>query len=425
MRGFGQRRKVAVVAASVLGVVAFATACSSSSKSTSSTSGPSATSAAPSASSAGTSPGSAATGSTLQIGDIADETGGCLPGPTPDQGNTLKAWQTYVNSHGGIAGHQVKVTVIDTRCDPATAASAAQTLISNHALAIIDGSGLDAAFQKAVDAAKIPVLCGIQNGNGFTCQSDANFFPSGTTVLTGIYGNMYATKQAGAKSYGVIYCTEVVACKQAIPVFSGYAKELSLAFPNPVAGSETAANYTAQCLTMQQAKANALFGAGPPSAKLADDCAKQGYHPIYAQSMGTWQTAYLTDTNLNGTTGDTAEIPWFYQGSETSTFQQVEGKVLASTNYPYNVSTTYAAALLFAKALAHARANPTTTDVYNGLYAMKNETLGGFAPPLTFTEGKPTTVSCFFIVSIKNGKYVAPNGATPSCQQASSTTASS
>jgi branched-chain amino acid transport system substrate-binding protein len=141
--------------------------------------------------------------------------------------------------------------------------------------------------------------------------------------------------------------------------------------------------------------------------------------------MGTWQTLYLKNANLNGTTGDTAEIPWFYKGPQTAVFQEVEGKVLAATNYPYNVSTTYAAAQLFATALAHAGANPTTTDVYNGLYAMKNETLGGFAPPLTFTQGKPTTVNCFFVVSIKNGAYVAPNGATPSCEQASSGTASS
>src|SRR5262245_14856401 len=104
MRGIAQRRLTAV-AASVVAVVAFATGCSSSAKSTSSTSAPgssSASSAAPGGSSASTSPGSAATGSTLQIGDIADLTGGCLPGPTPDQRNTLNAWQDYVNSHGGI-----------------------------------------------------------------------------------------------------------------------------------------------------------------------------------------------------------------------------------------------------------------------------------------------------------------------------------
>ncbi len=394
--------------ASFIGLVAVVTAfvaagCSSSSK-------PSATSgASTSAASSGVS------GSTLQLGAIADETGGCLPGPTSDQGNTLTAWQNYVNSHGGIAGHPVKVTVIDTQCNPALASTAAQTLISDHVLGIVDGTGLDSAFQKAVDAAHIPVICGIQSGNGFTCQADANFFPSGTTVLTGIYGFVFAAKHAGANSFGVIYCTEVAACKQAIPVTQGYAKSLGLGFPPPLAASETAPSYTAQCVTMQQAHATALFGAGPPSQKLADDCARQGYHPIYVQGMGTWETNYLKDSNLNGTTGDTGNVPWFYKGPEAAQFQQVESKALASTNFPYNVSATYAAALVFAAALAHAGASPTTTDVYNGLYAMHGETLGGYAPPLTFTQGKPTSVNCFFLASIKQGAYVAPNGATPSC----------
>jgi branched-chain amino acid transport system substrate-binding protein len=357
----------------------------------------------------------APTGSILQLGAISDESGACLATNSMDQANTLGAWQSYVNSHGGIVGHPVKVTVIDSKCDPADAAAAGQTLISDHVLAIIDGTSLDSAFEKAVDAAKIPVLCGVQTGNGFTCQSDANFFPSGTTVIAGLYGNTDAAKQAGADSYGIIYCSEVVACKQALPISEGFTKELGMTWITPVAASLSAISYTAQCLVMKQEHAQALFGAGPPSAKLADDCAQQGYHPIFTQGTGTWQTAYLKVPNLNNTTGETSDIPWFYQGPQTTVFQQTESTVLASTNFPYTVSTTYAAAELFAAALADAGANPTSQDVYNGLYAMHGETLGGYAPPLTFTQGKPTTVNCFFVVSIKSGAFVAPNGASPSC----------
>ena len=40
----------------------------------------------------------------------------------------------------------------------------------------------------------------------------------------------------------------------------------------PISASLAAPNYTAQCVAMQEAKATALFGAGPPSQKLADDC---------------------------------------------------------------------------------------------------------------------------------------------------------
>src|SRR5262245_44357849 len=215
------KRLSALAAAALLATLLGA--CSSSSKTSSSATtsgGGSVTTSG--GGSATTSNASSPTGSPISIGDIADETGGCIPNPTQDQSNTLSAWASYVNSHGGIAGHPVKVTVIDTKCNPAYAATAAQTLIAAHVLAIIDGTGLDSAFQKSVDAAKIPVLCGIQNGNGFTCQSDPNFFPSGTTVIAGIYGQSLAAKQAGGTHYGIIYCAEVAACKTALPLQKGF-----------------------------------------------------------------------------------------------------------------------------------------------------------------------------------------------------------
>jgi hypothetical protein len=53
---------------------------------------------------------------------------------------------------------------------------------------------------------------------------------------------------------------------------------------------------------------------------------------------------------------------------------------------------------------------------------MHNETLGGFASPLNYTQGKPTTVGCFFTVLIKNGAFVSPHGARYQCQPATPTT---
>ena len=56
----------------------------------------------------------------------------------------------------------------------------------------------------------------------------------------------------------------------------------------------------------------------------------------------------------------------------------------------------------------------------NGLYALQGETLGGLAPqPLTFTQGKGTEVTCYFLANIKNGKLTASNGAKPLCKPTS------
>jgi branched-chain amino acid transport system substrate-binding protein len=350
------------------------------------------------------------------LGAIVDEGGGGCP-PTQDQRQTLDAWKNYTNSHGGISGHPVDVIVMNSACNPAQAAVAAQQLIADHVLAIVDGTSLDTVLPKAADAAHIPVLCGTMSGQSFVCQSDANFFSAGATVLANTYGNMLAIRKAGAKTVGIVYCTENVACKQALPLFKSYATAVGMRDVGAVAASTAATSYTAQCLVMQQEHAAAVFGAGPPSGKLADDCARQGYHPIYVESEGTWQTAYLHDPNLDNAAGDTSFVPWFVNDSPTTAlFHQVAGSILDATNYPYNVLGSYGAALLFQRVLANAPAAVSTQDVYSGLYSLHGDTLGGFSPPLTFERGKPAAINCFFFESIKGGKFVAPNGSTPSCQ---------
>jgi branched-chain amino acid transport system substrate-binding protein len=362
-------------------------------------------------------------GTPLVIGVLTTET--TSEGTNLDPQNTMNAWEHYINGNGGIGGHKVQVVLKDDHNDPAQAEADAQALIQDHVIAIIDDSTNDNTWASAVASARIPVLCGIADGDGFTCQSNANFFPSGTTVLPGLYGSVYSAKYAGAKSMAVVYCTEVPACAQAVPVFKGFSQKLGMTASPALAASETAISYTAQCVELHSEGAQAVEGAGPPSNKLAADCAQQGYHPVYIQAMGTWENVYLTDQSLNGTTGVTSDIPWFLNAPATKTFLHVMGSYLhktgssSNTVLPYTVSTTWAAAQLFADAAAHVGATPTAQDIYNGLYALHGTTLDGFSPPLNFVKGQPTTVSCFYLVAIKNGHYVAPQGAHYDCEPAS------
>ena len=352
----------------------------------------------------------------LVVGSITSTQGSCLPQASNDVPTATTNWAKYVNSHGGIAGHQVKLIQYNDSCDPGQSTADAQKLIAAHVLAILDNTEFDSAWDAAVQSAGIPVLCGIETGNNPNCFTNTNSFPTGATVLAGLYGNVLAAKKAGAKSFGVTYCTEVAACAQALPLFKNYSAQLGLTYVNPLAASETAPNYTAQCVTFQSEKAQAVFPAGPPSDKFASDCAKQGYHPIITQSAGTWLNRYLTVPALNKSTGTFPNTPWFLKNSATKAFQAAEGKLINSSYSPYNVSGAYAAGLLFQTAAAKVGATPTTQDIYNGLYGASGTTLGGFTPPLTFTKGKPGVVNCFFIVSIKNAKFVAPQGARTSCQ---------
>jgi branched-chain amino acid transport system substrate-binding protein len=53
--------------------------------------------------------------------------------------------------------------------------------------------------------------------------------------------------------------------------------------------------------------------------------------------------------------------------------------------------------------------------VVKGLESMKKQTLGGFAPPLTFPAGKPHTVNCWFTAELLNGKAQMANGGRITC----------
>jgi branched-chain amino acid transport system substrate-binding protein len=87
-----------------------------------------------------------------------------------------------------------------------------------------------------------------------------------------------------------------------------------------------------------------------------------------------------------------------------------------------SASYTWVGLQLVAKALASAGANPTRKDVITGLNSIKGEDLGGLIPnKITFTAGKPIPFGgspCSFVVGVKDGKTIAPNGLTPLCPSA-------
>src|SRR3954469_22741806 len=105
---------------SSVGVAAILIAgCSSSSKAGGSDS--------PTKSSAPTSSAQALSGAPVTLGVITDASGST--GENQSMTETSKRWVQYVNSHGGVNGHPVKVIVKDTKNNAATALQVAKELV--------------------------------------------------------------------------------------------------------------------------------------------------------------------------------------------------------------------------------------------------------------------------------------------------------
>ena len=60
--------------------------------------------------------------------------------------------------------------------------------------------------------------------------------------------------------------------------------------------------------------------------------------------------------------------------------------------------------------------NPTSAEFLQGLWSIKSNDLGGLAPPLTFTQGAPATMSdCYFLMTLQNGTFVDLNHGNTKC----------
>ena len=366
---------------------------------------------------------------TVVVGAIASEEGST--NTTQDVPNALSRWQTYVNSTGGIGGHHVKVIVMNDNNDPALSLTEAQTLVNqDHAVAILDQSSADQAFEKFVDSRNIPVISENESAGTFTYLSDKNYFADGTTVLAILWGTLQAARSQGAHNFGIVYCTDVSACAQAVPVLKGDAKALGMVVGYTAGASDSAPDYTAQCEAAQQAGVQALFPAGVGVTRMADDCARQGYHPIWIGSEGTINATAAADPNLNGAISDQQGFPWFINTTKaTKLFHQVMGSYLAHAESPGALAADWTGAQMFGRALqlgvALTPRQPVTAHtIYDGLYAFHGETLGGITSPLTFSRTMPNQVNCWFLVGVHNKRYYAPRGLTPQCEPASASSSS-
>ena len=125
---------------------------------------------------------------------------------------------------------------------------------------------------------------------------------------------------------------------------------------------------------------------------------------------------------MNGAIGDVQDAPWFDDSiPATKAMQAAIAKyspsVTSGAAFGAVASIGWAAGLVFGYAAEQAHLTPSSpsTDVITALDTVKNNTFGGFTPPLTYTAGKPAQVPCSFIAGISGGKWTEPVGLKTVC----------
>jgi branched-chain amino acid transport system substrate-binding protein len=359
------------------------------------------------------------TKSPIVIGNVSTLSGPSTGGPVGSILPTLKAWVAYENANGGIKGHPIKLVSMDDGGNSAKGVADVQNLVQNdHIVALVGESDINVelAWEKYADSAKIPVIGGF--ANGLEWDHDPDFFPSSTTGQAYTVSTTETAVKEGGKVFGFPYCVEEVTCKQVVPIIQGSAEADGMKWGGAVAVSQSAPSYTAPCLQLKNAGVNVIMNADSAPLRFADACGQQNFTPIQILVGAEANVpGLLQDPVFNGRTFiPEASFPWFVHNDQTATFFTAMQKYAPGVAPDANATVEWVAGLMFAAAANAVSGTVTPASLVAALHNMKDETLGGLAPgALNMSNPSFHPVNCFFIVAVKDGKFIAPNGLNTTC----------
>lgn len=337
-------------------------------------------------------------------------------------------WAKAINARGGVQCHPVQVTSLDDGSDSARVASNWNTLKEKGMIAMV-GAGEPitiGALRASAERDKIPVIGG--DVVALDWQRSQYLFPQGGDSLTAYDGSTIdaAKNTPGAKVGGIVYCVEASVCTDIKNNFPNSAKLAGLSVSVSKAVSLTQSDYTAECQAFKDSKTDIVWLAldGSANTRFARSCAQLNYFPQLATSAIGIPPAAAGDPALQKNTvylgGQNVPFPTMDTPGAIE-FHNALKQFLPSFTPDGNTMAGWASGKLFeaalAKVAAKARAGDVTTEmILDGLWQIKNDTLNGLSPSITFTKGGlPKTPRCYYTLLLNSNGVTAPNGSKLQC----------
>jgi branched-chain amino acid transport system substrate-binding protein len=366
-------------------------------------------------------------GTPLALGQIGSFSG-VLGAITASARTSAAIWAQHANATGGLACHPVTVYAVDDGGDPSRAAAQAQDLITNKhvaALVAVFAPLSMPAITPIVTKYNVPVVGG--DGVDPAWNSQPMLFPAGAGLDAMIEGSLRQVVQQGKTKLGLLYCVEASLCTSIAKTMPARAKAAGAEMVYQSAVSLTQTDFTAQCQNAKNAGVES-FGMGVDGsaiARVARSCAALGYFPQFVSGGGVISPAQSEDPGIrhNTLSVSSGNAPWML----TDTAGQKEYAAALAQYSPGmqtdgNSMTAWASMELLEAAVGNlgtaAREHPlTNAEILTGLGKVKNETLGGLTPAITFSPGQKAAplLHCVYFELLTDKGWTAPNGSKPVC----------
>jgi branched-chain amino acid transport system substrate-binding protein len=336
---------------------------------------------------------------------------------------TMEAWAASVNAAGGLNGHPVKLYVEDDQTNVATAVRLVKQLVQqDHVVAIVGQvSTGDSSWASYAQAAGVPVIGGDAIHTAYLTNPD--FYGVGANLIAGFYGVASAAAAHGPR-FGALYCAGLTACAAVVPILNGFGRSLNVRVTYSSKVAAGTPGFTAFCQGLKGSKVNSydIALAQDLLTRVATECASQGLKAPLV-SLKVVDATFASNPAYDQMSLIDSVFPFFDKSTPaTKAFHAALRKyapsVGASAASPLNpeVAESWASGKLFEAAVRASGSGPVTpASIKRGLYALRNETLGGLTGPLNFTPGKPSLENCYFTYKIAGGAFAEPAGLRPTC----------
>lgn len=339
----------------------------------------------------------------------------------------MQAWVAHINAQGGLNCHEVEYIVVDDGGDPSRHQSLVRQLVEERGVVAFVNMIAPLSGQSTVgylEEKQIPVI-GTGTGSPWALTSPM-YFPQAISGDQSFEAAIAASADAsipqGKTHLGALYCVEAPLCSAVGPKLREYAQRHGLTLTYSQQVTIVAPDYTSQCQAAQRAGTEILFIAMDPNAikRVGRSCASVNFHPQYATISMLGPPTIADDPNLDGLVASMGVItPMISGNAALDEYQQAMARYAPGIDARHDPGgiTGWTSGKLLEATGPHLSDTPTSADLLEGLWGIKDNDLGGLTTPLTFTQGQPTRPKfCYWTFQFSGGKStLGPTGSERVC----------
>jgi branched-chain amino acid transport system substrate-binding protein len=323
------------------------------------------------------------------------------------------AWAEWMNKHGGINGHRIRVEVADDDNSVAKHYSLVQEMVEQkHVIAFVGNPAVDTqpASVRYLEEKGIPTIGG-SLGNAIWGRSPM-LFPHGIAETNRARMLMQAAALTGKHKFAFLTVPKNPRAMIIQALNSGPAQEAGIEVVFDAAVNEGAnADNSSVCLEAQKAGVEIVTVAGDfeTIASVMTSCAKSGFKPAYVTTGTITSPQYLTAVgkNAEGSIGVSRFLPW--EGDKPAELKTYR-EIMKSHGLQLNQATLggYISARIFEEAVKRSKGKVTSASLTRALRSLNGSDLNGLVAPLGFSassgEFNPGSL-CFWPLIVKNGEW--------------------